>query len=128
MRRSGSFTSSRRHIAGSTTMSRHAVFRTALILGATGLLAATVAVAASPSAQAATGLGAGAATKGRFFGTAVNANTLTDSTYSNLLATEFTMVTPENELKWEATDPNRGSFNFTKADTIAARAASIGAP
>ena len=109
-------------------MSRFAVFRTAVALGATGLLAATVAVAVSSPAHAATGLGAAAATKGRFFGTAVGASNLNDTTYSSLLATEFNMVTPDNELKWEATEPNRGTFNFVKADNIADRAASIGAP
>src|SRR4051812_37981760 len=102
--------------------------RTALVLGAASLLGATLAVTIFTSAHAAAGLGAAAATRGRFFGTAVGASNLNDSTYSSLLATEFTMVTPDNELKWEATEPNRGTFNFVRADTIAARAASIGAP
>ncbi|GAA1798332.1 hypothetical protein GCM10009682_19890 [Luedemannella flava] len=102
--------------------------RTLLVLGAVGLLGVTLAVTINTSANAAASLGAGAAMSGRFFGTAVGATNLNDSTYSSLLATEFTMVTPDNELKWEFTEPSRNQYYFVKADAIAARAAALGVP
>jgi endo-1,4-beta-xylanase len=63
-------------------------------------------------------LGAAAALNHRTFGTAVSPNLLSDPGYANLLSTEFTGVTPENAMKWDATEPTRGSFNFTDADTL----------
>ena len=83
--------------------------------------AATVAGAAvlvPQSAQAAATLGAQAAASGRYFGTAVAAGRLGDSTYSTILDREFNMITPENEMKWDTTEPSRGSFNFGPADQI----------
>lgn len=70
-------------------------------------------------ARAATTLGGQAAASGRYFGAAVAASKLDDATYTDILDREFTMVTPENELKWDATEPSRGSFTFTAADRIA---------
>ncbi|GAB3970382.1 endo-1,4-beta-xylanase [Actinoallomurus acanthiterrae] len=69
-------------------------------------------------AQAAGTLGAQAAASGRYFGTAVAAGKLGDSTYSTILDREFNMITPENEMKWDTTEPSRGSFNFGPADQI----------
>ncbi|MEU4746279.1 endo-1,4-beta-xylanase, partial [Actinosynnema sp. NPDC023658] len=65
------------------------------------------------SASAATTLGDAAAQSGRYFGTAVAAGKLGDSTYVGILNREFNMVTAENEMKWDATEPNRGQFNYT---------------
>nr|BFE50747.1 endo-1,4-beta-xylanase [Saccharothrix mutabilis subsp. capreolus] len=76
-----------------------------------GLLVAT-------SANAATTLGASAAQSGRYFGTAVAANKLSDSTYVGILNREFDMVTAENEMKIDATEPNQNQFTFGNADRI----------
>ncbi|MFE3525060.1 endo-1,4-beta-xylanase, partial [Streptomyces sp. NPDC059161] len=88
----------------------------------TGLVAGTVLALtgpASPAAHAASGtLGAAAAGSGRYFGTAVAAGKLGDSTYSTILDREFNMITPENEMKWDTTEPSRGNFNFGPADQI----------
>ncbi len=95
--------------------------RRVLSLGAVGLAALAVAgaVALLPNpAQAASTLGAQAATSGRYFGTAVAAGRLGDSTYVSILDREFNMITPENEMKWDTTEPSRGNFNFGPADTI----------
>ncbi|MFD5830933.1 endo-1,4-beta-xylanase [Lentzea sp. NPDC060358] len=73
---------------------------------------------ASAPASAATTLGAAAAQSGRYFGTAVAAGKLSDQTYVNILNTEFNMVTAENEMKWDATEPNRGQFNYSGGDRI----------
>ncbi|MGA5895208.1 non-reducing end alpha-L-arabinofuranosidase family hydrolase [Streptomyces venetus] len=88
-----------------------------------GLLAATVlvtpgtAMSASDAVKAST-LGAQAAQSGRYFGTAVAAGRLGDGTYTTILGREFNSVTPENEMKWDTTEPSRGSFNFGPADQI----------
>jgi endo-1,4-beta-xylanase len=72
----------------------------------------------SPAQAAASTLGAAAAQSGRYFGTAVAAGRLGDSTYSTILDREFNMITPENEMKWDTTEPSRGNFNFGPGDTI----------
>ncbi|MFI6703736.1 endo-1,4-beta-xylanase [Streptomyces sp. NPDC050509] len=92
-------------------------------------MAATLVVAvlaSAPSASAATTLGASAAEKGRYFGTAVAANHLGESGYVSTLNQEFNSVTPENEMKWDALDPSRNSFNYGAADQIVSHAQSKG--
>ncbi|MFG1675104.1 endo-1,4-beta-xylanase [Micromonospora sp. NPDC049282] len=69
-------------------------------------------------AQAATTLGAAAAQSGRYFGTAIAASRLNDSTYSTIAAREFNMITAENEMKPDATEPNQNQFNFNSGDQI----------
>ncbi|MEV5351369.1 endo-1,4-beta-xylanase [Streptomyces achromogenes] len=93
----------------------------------TALLAATMVTALSHSATAAEDtLGSAAAAKGRYFGTAVAANHLGESAYAGTLDREFNAVTPENEMKWDATEPTRNTFTFGAADQIAAHAQSQG--
>ncbi|MFJ2174009.1 endo-1,4-beta-xylanase [Streptomyces sp. NPDC087851] len=95
----------------------------------TALLAATLVaavLASAPSASAATTLGASAAEKGRYFGTAVAANHLGESGYVSTLNQEFNSVTPENEMKWDALEPSRNSFNYGAADQIVSHAQSKG--
>ncbi|MFE4822202.1 non-reducing end alpha-L-arabinofuranosidase family hydrolase [Streptomyces sp. NPDC056704] len=96
-----------------------------------GLLAATVLVTpgtatAAPDAVRASTLGAQAAQFGRYFGTAVAAGRLGDGTYTGILDREFNSVTPENEMKWDTTEPSRGNFNFGPADQIVNRAIAHG--
>ncbi|WP_433619280.1 non-reducing end alpha-L-arabinofuranosidase family hydrolase [Dactylosporangium sp. CA-139114] len=72
-----------------------------------------------PSANAAAStLGAAAAQSGRYFGTAIAAGRLGDSTYTTIAGREFNMVTAENEMKPDATEPQRGQFNFSSGDQI----------
>ncbi|GGZ87454.1 non-reducing end alpha-L-arabinofuranosidase family hydrolase [Streptomyces bluensis] len=96
-----------------------------------GLLAATVLMTpgtatGAPDTVKASTLGAQAAQSGRYFGTAVAAGRLGDGTYTGILDREFNSVTPENEMKWDTTEPSRGSFNFGPADQIASRAQARG--
>ncbi|MBT8226977.1 MAG: 1,4-beta-xylanase [Dactylosporangium sp.] len=92
--------------------------RTIVTIGAASALALAGAVAVSGNASAATTLGAAAAEKGRYFGVAIAANKLSDSTYSTIANREFNMVTAENEMKIDATEPSQNQFSFANADTI----------
>ncbi|MCZ0985026.1 non-reducing end alpha-L-arabinofuranosidase family hydrolase [Streptomyces diastatochromogenes] len=102
--------------------------RRASLLGllVAGALVATGTAGAVPTAVKASTLGAQAAQSGRYFGTAVAAGKLGDGTYSTILDREFTMVTPENEMKWDTTERSRGSFNFAPADQIVSHATAHG--
>jgi len=68
--------------------------------------------------EAATTLGSAAAASGRVFGTSVQASLLSNSQYNSVLSTQFNGVTPENEMKWDTTEPSQGSFNFGNADQV----------
>ena len=43
---------------------------------------------------------------------------ITDPAYASVLAREFNSVTPENALKWYATQPSEGTWDFSGADEI----------
>src|SRR4051812_36900225 len=94
-------------------------------LAAAALVAGVVTLLPS-SAGAATPLGTQAAPSGRYFGTAVAAGKLGDPAYSTLLDREFNVITPENEMKWDATEPSRGNFTFGSADRIVDHATAHG--
>jgi len=100
--------------------------RAVLVSIAVGLVAASVTMTFATSAGAATTLGASAAATGRYFGTAVAAYKLTDTTYVGILDREFTMATPENEMKWDATEPAQGQFSYGSADQIVSHATAHG--
>nr|WP_244883294.1 endo-1,4-beta-xylanase [Streptomyces zhihengii] len=107
-------------------MIRTAFARRALAAGTSAVLAAAGVVAFSGTAHAAGTLGAAAAEKGRYFGTAVAANHLGEADYATTLNTEFSSVTPENEMKWDALEPSRGTFTYGNADRIVTHAESRG--
>ncbi|MGY4642651.1 endo-1,4-beta-xylanase [Cellulomonas sp. URHB0016] len=94
-------------------------------LGAVAVLGTIVAVAV-PASAAGTTLQAAAGESGRYFGTAIAASKLSDSTYSTIANREFNMITAENEMKADATEPNQNQFNFTSGDQILNWAASNG--
>ncbi|WP_285688707.1 endo-1,4-beta-xylanase [Actinoplanes sp. NBRC 103695] len=93
-------------------------FRPLLGVAAVVLAAAGMGLAMPAANAAASTLGAAAAQSGRYFGTAIAANRLSDSTYSTIAGREFNMITAENEMKPDATQPNRGQFNFNSGDQI----------
>ncbi|MFI6108690.1 non-reducing end alpha-L-arabinofuranosidase family hydrolase [Streptomyces sp. NPDC051310] len=93
-------------------------------LSATALVAGVVTFL--PSSAGAAGLGTQAASSGRYFGTAVAAGRLGDPTYTAIADREFNMITPENEMKWDAIEPSRGNFQFGPADRIVNRALARG--
>ena len=100
--------------------------RTALIsaLGA-GAVVATAAFFAV-GAEAGTTLGASAAERGRYFGAAIAAGRLGDATYAGIFNREFNAVTAENEMKWDATEPQQGRFSYAGGDRIVNLARSNG--
>ncbi len=113
--------------AGDTAPRDRGRLRAALATATTALLTATTLAALPQStAHAADTLGAAAAETGRYFGAAVAANHLGEAQYAATLNREFTSVTAENEMKWDALEPNRGSFTFSRADQIFDHARSRG--
>ena len=100
-----------------------ALLSTSLLAGA---LAAGMAVALAPHASAGTTLGASAAEKGRYFGAAVATGKLSDNTYVTVLNREFNSVVAENEMKWDATEPQQGRFNYTGGDRLVSHARANG--
>lgn len=67
----------------------------------------------------ANGLDAKFKAKGKkYWGSAADPNTLAISANVNLLREDFGQVTPENSMKWDATQPSRGTFNFAGSDQL----------
>jgi endo-1,4-beta-xylanase len=93
--------------------------RTSLIglAGTLALVAGTSLAAATPAA-AATTLRALAEAKGRYLGAEMTQNLLSNSTVTGIAGTQFDMLTPGNEMKWDTTEASRGAFNFGPADQI----------
>jgi endo-1,4-beta-xylanase len=80
----------------------------------------------TPPASAAAPLRDVAASKGRYFGNSMTAGDFNDSAYRALSAREAGVITPGNEMKWDATEPTRGGFNFTRGDQVVAGAQAAG--
>src|SRR5690349_1485133 len=92
---------------------------TLALVAACGLDAADEGSGTVVAAASATTLGAGAAQSGRYYGAAIAAGKLTDSAYTTIANREFTMVTAENEMKIDATEPNQNQFSYASGDRIA---------
>ncbi|MFD7293939.1 endo-1,4-beta-xylanase [Streptomyces sp. NPDC059897] len=107
-----------------TTHIRSAAFATATVLLLGGLASAPAATADSGGkTQTLHDL---ARDQGRYFGSAVDNPELADTPYADLLGSEFGQTTPGNGMKWYATEPQRGVFDFTAGDEIVRYAQSKG--
>ncbi|KAJ8521912.1 hypothetical protein ONZ45_g1484 [Pleurotus djamor] len=76
----------------------------------------------APSATSSAGLHTVALSKGKLYlGSATDNPELSDAPYKALLSdtTEFGQITPGNSMKWDATEPSRGTFTFTNGDVVA---------
>jgi endo-1,4-beta-xylanase len=102
---------------------------------AAGAITATVAAMAIPAigstAQAALAPGTplktlAQAAGGRYFGSDMTGNLLSQSTVTQLQSQQFNMVTPGNEMKWDTTEPSNGTFNFGPGDQIVSYAQAHG--
>jgi endo-1,4-beta-xylanase len=86
----------------------------ALALASLALLPATAGAATGES-----GLRAAARGTGVRIGTAVDTTALAaDTPYRQAVAREFSTVTPENVMKWEAVEPTRGTYDWAAADSL----------
>lgn len=61
-----------------------------------------------------------AAKNGKYFGTATQSFQFVDVPYLSQIDTQFSAITPENEMKWEVIEPTEGNFNFTGSDAVSA--------
>ncbi|MGW4110565.1 endo-1,4-beta-xylanase [Actinosynnema sp. NPDC004786] len=87
---------------------------------AASLTAAVMLVPARPAAAdppAAT-LAEAAHRTGRHFGVGVSGHKLADPVYVGIVDREFDGLTPENELKLDATEPLQGRFSFAAGDRV----------
>jgi endo-1,4-beta-xylanase len=94
---------------------RHAAIA---LMTAAATAGVTIGMAQVPANAAGSTLGAAASGSGRYFGTAIAAGRLSDSTYTSIASREFNMITAENEMKMDATEPNQNQFNFTNGDRV----------
>jgi len=62
--------------------------------------------------------------KGLFIGAAANSYHImqASSQYNTTLGQQYSIITPENSMKWGATEPQRGQFDFSQGDIVATSA------
>jgi endo-1,4-beta-xylanase len=87
---------------------------------ALALAGSTIAIPTFPlDARQATTLNAAMVARNRsYIGTSLTIRS--DNSEQNLIkGAEFGSITPENAMKWDATEPSRGSFSWSGADAIA---------
>jgi endo-1,4-beta-xylanase len=92
---------------------------TAVVVAASTAAAGAL-IAAGPATAANAPLRQLAEAKSRYFGTALTQGNLSNSTLTAVAGTQFDMVTPGNEMKWDTTEPSNGTFNFGPGDQIVA--------
>ncbi|KAJ7348445.1 glycosyl hydrolase family 10 protein [Mycena albidolilacea] len=62
----------------------------------------------------------------KYFGSAADPGTIGVAIDVTILTSDYGAYTPENSMKWDATEPSRGSFTFTNADALVAFAQAHG--
>ncbi|WP_328374751.1 endo-1,4-beta-xylanase [Micromonospora zamorensis] len=107
-------------------MNHKRALRAAVTIAVAGALAAGMTLTMTTAASAGTTLRAAAAEKGRYFGAAVATGKLSTSAYTTILNREFNSVVAENEMKWDATEPQQGQFNYGGGDRLVSHAQANG--
>ncbi|KAH6879413.1 glycoside hydrolase superfamily [Thelonectria olida] len=83
------------------------------------LLAASLVVAAPTARQSSASVNQLFQKKGKlYYGNIADAALLNNAQDAAVLKADFGALTPENSMKWDATEPSRGKFSFTGADTL----------
>ncbi|MGW4382216.1 endo-1,4-beta-xylanase [Kitasatospora sp. NPDC004531] len=90
----------------------------ALALAAAGGLLAAATLGSGPAGAAGTTLRDLAEAKGSYFGTAITQSNLNTPALTAVAGTQFDMVTPGNEMKWDTTESSANNFNFGPGDQI----------
>lgn len=86
------------------------------IISLAGILQCAAVVSAS---VALSGLNTKFTAKGKlFWGAAADQDTISISANEAILKSEFGAVTPENSMKWDATESTQGSFTFSGSDYL----------
>jgi endo-1,4-beta-xylanase len=93
--------------------------------GDAGAPVAAVGGNAAPASNLTPMRAAGDASK-RLIGTALMSHHLANAPIRQLVAREFSSLTPENEMKWESIEPRPGAFAFDAPDRLVAFAADNG--
>src|SRR5690348_8121916 len=93
------------------------------VLYAAGTAAAVAVVSgamvlANQASAAPSTLRAKAEVQGRYFGTELTGGMPSNATIASIAGTQFDMVTPGNEMKWDTTEPSNGNYNFSPGDGI----------
>jgi endo-1,4-beta-xylanase len=99
-------------------MKKQRTWRALAVAGVVAAMTAGTAILWQGTSSAASTLGASAAERGRYFGVAIAGSRLSDSTYATIANREFNMVSAENEMKLDATEPNQNQFSFGAGDQI----------
>jgi endo-1,4-beta-xylanase len=99
-----------------------AVGLAATLGGATDARAATAApgTAADPQAPASDSLRDLAAAVGLRVGSAIIPQDINTPAWAAVAASQFSVVTPGNEMKWQVVEPTQGTFDWTGADNLVA--------
>lgn len=61
-----------------------------------------------------------ASARGLWLGTAVDGGHLFEAPYAELVRSQFNLLTPENAMKWQRLQPQRGVYDFREADALVA--------
>ncbi|KAF3914351.1 Exoglucanase [Arthrobotrys entomopaga] len=99
-----------------TTTTRTTTTRATTTRATTTLSTTTRTTSAAPTG---TGLNALIQAKGKkYVGFCADSGTFNNAQTANILKTEAGQLTPENSMKWDATEPSQNSFSFSGADAL----------